>query len=488
MKQSLENKLRASLKGEVRFDDGSRALYATDASNYRQIPIGVVLPRDSEDIVKTFEICREAGAPILPRGAGTSIAGQCCNVAVVLDMSRWMNRILEIQPEKTRARIEPGLVLDTLRAEAQKYGLTFGPDPATHNRCTLGGMIGNNACGVHSVIAGKTVDNLESLEILTYDGLRMKLGKTSDEDLEQILREGGRKAGIYRALKDLQKEYADLIRARYPKIPRRVSGYNLDELLPENGFNVARALVGSEGTCVTILEATVKLIPMPPYRVLAVLGYSDIYAAADDVPNILQFRPIGLEGLDEHFIRNMKKKGMHLPEIAMLPRGAGWLLTEFGGQTPDEAKEFAQEMMSAWQSRPGRTEMKLFTGPAEQKRVWSVRESTFGASVFVPQEKDTYSGFEDSSVAPEKLGQYLRDLEKIYRKYDYTSITYGHFGDGCIHSRISFDFRTAGGIKTYREFLEEASDLVIQYGGSLSGEHGDGQNWGEFLPKMFGPE
>ncbi|MBI3306999.1 MAG: FAD-binding oxidoreductase [Candidatus Omnitrophica bacterium] len=486
--KSLENELRCNLKGEVRFDDGSRALYATDASNYRQIPIGVVLPRDAEDIAKTFEICRQAGIPILARGAGTSIAGQCCNVAVVMDMSRWMNRVLEINSGEKYARVEPGAVLDSLRAEAAKHGLTFGPDPATHNRCTLGGMIGNNACGVHSVIAGKTVDNLESLEIMTYDGLRMRVGKTSQEELEGIIRSGGRRGEIYAALKVLGNQYADLIRGRYPKIPRRVSGYNLDELLPENGFHVARALVGSEGTCATVLEATVKLIPDFLCRTLVVLGYSDIYSAADDVPRILEYRPMGLEGLDEHFIRNMKKKGMHLPEIAKLPKGGGWLLAEFGGQSHEEAKERAEKVIQEWKNRAGGPQMKLFTDIGEQKSVWAVRESTFGASVFVPGEKDTYSGFEDSSVSPEKLGPYLRDLEKVYRKYGYDSVTYGHFGDGCIHSRISFDFRTDEGIKTYRKFLEDASDLVIQYGGSLSGEHGDGQNWGEFLPKMFGPE
>lgn len=486
--KSLENKLRVSIAGEVRFDNGSRALYATDASNYRQIPIGVVLPRDSGDVIKTLEICREFGAPILARGAGTSIAGQCCNVAVVMDMSRWMDSVLEINAGEKWARVEPGLVLDHLRAETAKHGLTFGPDPATHNRCTLGGMIGNNACGVHSVMSGKTVDNLESLEIVTYDGLRMRVGKTGEEELKNIIRSGGRRGEIYAGLKAVRDEYSNLIRTRYPKIPRRVSGYNLNELLPENGFNVARALVGSEGTCVTILEATVKLIHDPPYRSLLVLGYTDIYLAADDVPGILEFGPIGLEGLDGHFIRNMKKKGMHLPEIAMLPKGKGWLLVEFGGETGDEAKACGQRILNEWQNRPGHPEMKLLTDLQEQKRVWAVRESTFGASVFVPGEKDTYSGFEDSAVSPERLGKYLRDLEKIYRQYGYESVTYGHFGDGCIHSRISFDFRTDEGIKTYRKFLEEASDLVIQYGGSLSGEHGDGQNWGEFLPKMFGPE
>src|SRR6185312_16383660 len=251
--RQLSDRLRAGLRGEVRFDDGARALYATDASNYRQVPIGVVIPRSKDDVLKTLEICRAAGAPILSRGGGTSLAGQCCNAAVVIDLSKYLNAVLEIDAAGRRARVEPGLILDDLRRQAEKYGLTFGPDPASHSRCTLGGMIGNNSCGVHALWAGKTVDNVESLEILTYDGLRLEVGPTSPQELELIVRAGGRRGEIYGALKNLRDRYAGLIRRRYPKIPRRVSGYNLDELLPENGFNVARALVGSEGTCVCVL-------------------------------------------------------------------------------------------------------------------------------------------------------------------------------------------------------------------------------------------
>src|SRR5579884_3620016 len=334
---ALAAELAATVRGEVRFDDGSRALYAADASNYRQVPIGVVLPRNADDVVATVAAARRHGAPILARGGGTSLAGQCCNVAVVLDFSKYMNRIVALDPERRQARIEPGLVLDDLRNAAEQHHLTFGPDPATHNHCTLGGMIGNNSCGVHALMAGKTSDNIEELEILTYDGLRMRVGKTSDEELERIIQAGGRRGEIYARLKALRDKYADLIRERYPKIPRRVSGYNLDELLPENGFNVAGALVGTESTCVTVLEAKARLVNSPPARVLLVLGYPDVYKACDHIMVILAHNPIALEGMDGLMIEDAKKKNLLPGDVSLLPSGGGWLLVEFGRDTIQEA-------------------------------------------------------------------------------------------------------------------------------------------------------
>ncbi len=261
----LEQDLVRRVDGEVRFDPGSRAAYSTDASNYRLPPIGVVVPRSVDAIEAAVAVCREHGAPVLPRGGGTSLAGQCCNTAVVIDTTKYLHRILEVNPSRRRARVQPGTVLDDLRDRAERHHLTFGPDPATHNRCTLGGMIGNNSCGIHSVMAGRTADNVEALEVLTYDGLRLRVGATPDGELEEIIAGGGRRGEIYRALRDLRDRYAGRIRERYPRIPRRVSGYNLDELLPENGFQVARALVGSEGTCVTVLEAELRLVKSPPH-------------------------------------------------------------------------------------------------------------------------------------------------------------------------------------------------------------------------------
>src|SRR5207245_4235237 len=288
----LEHELRRTVRGEVRFDRGSRALYAADASNYRQIAIGLVVPRDDADVIATVAACRKFGAPVLPRGAGTSLAGQCCNVAVVLDFTKYMNQILELNPGGRYARVQPGVVLDTLRNKAEEHHLTFGPDPSTHSRCTLGGMIGNNSCGTHSLLAGKTVDNVDELRVLLYDGTELRVGATTDAELDAIVSEGGRRGQIYASLRAIRDRYARLIRARFPDIPRRVSGYNLDQLLPENGFNVARALVGTEGTCVVVLEAKGRLIASPQHRSLVGLGYGDTFAAAARVPQSLEFNPI----------------------------------------------------------------------------------------------------------------------------------------------------------------------------------------------------
>jgi len=485
---ALAAALSRSIRGEVRFDDGSRALYATDGSNYRQVPIGVVLPRDVEDVVAAIALAREFGAPILCRGGGTSLAGQCCNFAVVLDFSKYMAKILEVDPVRRIARVQPGVILDHLRNAAEKHGLTFGPDPATHDRCTLGGMIGNNSCGVHSVMAGKTDDNIEELEILTYDGVRMRVGRTSEEELERIIREGGRHGEIYRGLKSLRDRYADLVRKRYPNIPRRVSGYNLNYLLPENGFHVARALVGTEGTCVTVLEAACRLVESPPKRVLLVLAYADIFQCADRVPEIMAQGPIGLEGVDHLLVEYTRRKGINPEGLALLPQGGGWLLAEFGGATQAEAEAQAQKLMQTLGRSSNPPQMRLFTDKQQVKRVWEVRESALGATSHVPGEPLEWEGWEDSAVTPDKLGGYLRDLTKLMAGYGYHSAMYGHFGHACVHMRINFDLQSVKGIANYRTFVEEAADLVVGYGGSLSGEHGDGHSRAELLPRMFGEE
>ncbi|MEK6629452.1 MAG: FAD-binding oxidoreductase, partial [Acidobacteriota bacterium] len=484
----LAAKLRARVKGDVRFDSASRALYATDSSNYRQVPIGVVLPRSADDIVATVAVCRDAGAPILPRGAGTSLAGQCCNVAVVMDMSPYYNRLLSVDPAARQARVQPGLVLDRLRDESERHHLTFAPDPATHRWCTLGGMIGNNSCGVHSVMAGKTDDNIDELEVLTYDGLRMRVGATPPDELERIIEQGGRRGEIYGRLRALCDRYGDLVRARFPRIPRRVSGYNLDYLLPENGFHVARALVGTEGTCVTILEATTRLVPSPPARSLLLLGFSDVYLAADAVPFVVSFKPIGLEGIDELLVQHTRKKNLNAKGLALLPEGKGWLYVEFGGETVAEAEASAWRLMDALRGRSDAPSMRLFRDPVETYHAWTVRESALGATSFVPGEAKNWEGWEDAAVPPERLGNYLRDFRKLLGDYSLTGSLYGHFGQGCIHTRINFELKTPDGIATYRRFVEDAADLVVRFGGSLSGEHGDGHSRAELLPRMFGAE
>ena len=485
---ALESALRKRLRGEVCFDNGSRALYATDGSNYRQVPIGVVLPKDNDDVIAAVATCREHGAPLLCRGGGTSLAGQCCNVAVVLDFTKYMANILEVDPERRIARVQPGVILDHLRAAAEKHHLTFGPDPASHSRCTIGGMIGNNSCGVHSVMAGKTDENIDSLEILLYDGTRMRVGATSDAELSGIVAAGGRHGEIYAGLRSLRDRYGELVRQRYPDIPRRVSGYNLNYLLPENGFHVARTLVGSEGTCVTVLEATCRLVESPPERVLLVIGCRDVYEAADRVQQVLAHKPIGLEGMDDILVNYTRRKGLSSEGIALLPEGGGWLLAEFGAQSIPEAESQARGLIESMGREAGAPSFRLLTDPKQARRVWEVRESALGAVSRVPGEPPMWEGWEDSAVAPEKLGAYLRDLKKLTDAYNYSCCVYGHFGDGCTHNRMNFDLQSAEGIRIFRRFLEEAADLVVSYGGSISGEHGDGQARAELYPKMFGPE
>ena len=485
---ALATRLRAAVEGEVRFDDGARALYAADSSNYRQPPIGVVIPQSIEDVIASTAICREFDAPILMRGAGTSLAGQTCNVAVVLDVSRHLDRVVSIDAQARTAVVEPGVICDTLREAAEQHGLTFGPDPATHSRCTIGGMIGNNSCGAHSVMAGKTVENIEALEILTYDGVRMWVGPTPGEELERIIAAGDRRAQIYSNLRHLRDRHADRIRHEFPKLRRRVSGYNLEELLPENGFNVARALVGTEGTCTIVLQAKVRLVTSPPVRALVVLGYDDMYVAGDRTPHIMRHAPIALEGLDQMIVEDLGKKRLLADDIALLPRGEGWLMVEFGADTVDAATARARRLIDVELKAGYARDARLYTG-REQKRVWAVREVGAGSGNGVPGVIDEpYAGWEDAAVDPARVGDYLREFRQLLDKYGYRSSLYGHFGDGCIHGRITFDFRTRRGLDAMRRFMQEATDLVVEYGGSISGEHGDGQARAEFLPRMYGPE
>jgi FAD/FMN-containing dehydrogenase/Fe-S oxidoreductase len=483
--RELERDLSEVIEGEVRFSAGDRALYSATGANYHQLPLGVVIPRSVDDVVEAVRLCREHGAPLLSRGGGTGLAGQTTNFAVVIDFSKYLNRVLEIDAERRLARVEPGLILDHLRAKAEReHQLTFGPDPSTHEYCTFGGMIASNSCGVRSIMAQfygpgpRTSDNVHELEVLLYDGRRLRVREGTSGDPE-----------IDRRLLELRDRYADLVRERYPKIPRRVSGYNLDDLLPENGFHVARALAGTESTCVTYLEATVHLIHSPPARSLLVLGYEDAFVAGDHVPQVLAHKPLGLEGMDETLVQDMTLLGLHVHDLSALPDGHGWLLVEFGGDDKDEADGKARALMDELAlGKDGLRGMKLYDRPEQERHVWKVREGGLGATAFLPGKEDTYEGWEDSAVPPERIGDYLRDLQRLASRHGYESSLYGHYGNGCVHARWNFDLSSKPGLAKYRAFVEEAADLVVSYGGSISGEHGDGQSRAELLPKMFGPE
>src|SRR5829696_1726374 len=486
---ALQSDLRDNVRGEVRFDAGTRAIYAHDSSNYRQVPFGVVIPEDEDDVVAAVKVCHEHGAPVLPRGTGTSLSGEATNAADIIDTSKKMREILEVNAEEGYAWVHPGVIRDQLSDKTEAdYNLTFAPDTSTHGWATFGGMIGNNSCGVHSVMAGRTSDNVYELDIVLYDGTRMTVGCHTEEEAGQIIQEGGRKGKIYKQLRDLRDRYADEIRSRYVDIPRRVSGYNLDELLPEKGFNVARAIVGTEGTCSFVLEAKVKLTLWPPARSLLVLGYPSIFEAADHVPEVMSYAPMACEAIDRELIDDMLRQGIHEGEIPMLPDGDGWLMVEFGGDTREESDGRAREVMQALGQDETTPSMRLFDDVAEEQKLWEIRESGLGASAYPPGSADHYEGWEDTAVPPGKLGDYLRDFQALLDRYGYDTPKYGHFGQGLVHCRINFDLKTAEGLRHWHAFLDEAADLVVCHGGSFSGEHGDGQSKAEFLTKMYGEE
>ncbi len=487
---ALAERIIAGIEGTLDFTDSGRALYTCDASNYRQVPKGVVFPACREDIKHIARCCREAGVPILMRGAGTSQNGQTVNDAVVLDCSRYMNRVLSIDVDKAVADIEPGVVCDQLKAAAEPLGLTFGPDPATHSRCTLGGMIGNNSCGPHSMLAGKTVENVLELDVLTCDGIELTVGPTTDNELKNLSQRNDRVGEIYRELKALADEHADRIREKYPTIKRRVSGYNLDQLLPENDFNVARALVGSEGTCVSILGARVSLVENPRYKQLLVLGFDNIFEAGDTVRDILPFKPIAMEGLDWTIVGGLKSRGLRQREIGLLPEGKAWILMELAASDTQILERDVDAFVVAAKQMRTVLECKPIYEADQIADIWSIREQGASATAFSldPDVPDPVIGWEDTAVDPLQLGDYLRDFYELVDRYGYTTSLYGHFGDGCIHARITFDTRSEHGVKQWRNFSQEIAETVVRYGGSLSGEHGDGQAKAEFLPIMFGDE
>jgi FAD/FMN-containing dehydrogenase/Fe-S oxidoreductase len=482
-RRTLARELSQAIAGEVRFSDGSRALYANDASAYRQVPLGVVVPRTTDDVIATVTLCREFDAPVFARGAGTGLAGQTVNEAVLIDFSKYLREVVDIDYDAMRARVQPGLVLDRLREKAEERNLTFGPDPATHSRCTLGGMIGNNSCGVHSIIAGVTADNVESLDVVLYDGTRLTVGRG-----DHAIRGPGAEHLTAR-LRELSDRWGDRVRDGFPQIPRRISGYNLDRLLPERGFDVAAALVGTESTCCFVLEADLKLIPSPQHRSLVLLGYDAPWTAADHVPEVMEFEPIGLETFDQRLVDNELKKGFKRhPEL--LPGGEAWLLCEFGGDTKEEADGKAERMVAAFKKKKDKEylDLKLYEDEDQVAQVWEIREGGVGHSK-VPGEHPGWPSWEDAAVAPERCGEYLRDFEQLVKDHGLrVSCYFGHVGHGCLHTRLDWDFSTRDGIRRYRAFMEEAAALVSSYGGSLSGEHGDGHARAELLDRMFGPE
>ncbi|TSD94683.1 FAD-binding protein [Skermania sp. ID1734] len=500
----LEKDLRRHVTGEVRFDAGTLAMYANDASNFRQVPIGVVVPKTLDDVVETMKACHRYRAPVLCRGGGTSLSGETVNVAVVIDFSKYLTKIIDIDPAARLATVETGVINEQLNKVTGKDNLVFGPDPSSHSRCTIGGNIGNNSCGVHSIQSHlygpgpRTSDNTHALEVVTYDGHRFWVGTDEESKLDAIIGAGGRKGEIYAALRDLRDKYADDIRAGYPSVdhlPRRVSGYNLDELLPEKGFNVARALVGTESTCAVALTATMMLTPAMLHRTLVVIQYDTLGAAGDAVPDIMKWRPIGLEAVDHLLIHDQQLVNLNATGIDELPRNdseGAWLMVQFGADDRQESLKQAQQFVDWLQGKKKYESDRIALSRSKQdggnsEDLWAIRESGLGSTAFPADSGDHWPGWEDSAVPPERVGDYVRDLQQLYSAHGLRGAMYGHLGQGCIHSRISFDLRHADGLRTYRRFLEAAGDLVASYGGSMSGEHGDGQQRAELLGKQYSP-
>ncbi|MET8767083.1 FAD-binding and (Fe-S)-binding domain-containing protein [Streptomyces sp. NPDC004658] len=456
----LEAELRGAVRGEVGFDATSRALVTMDASNYRRVPLGVVAPRDADDVAAVLEVCRARGVPVVARGGGTSIAGQATGTGVVLDFTRHMNGLVELDPGSRTAVVQPGLVLDRLQEAAAPHGLRFGPDPSTHSRCTLGGMIGNNACGSHSVAWGTTADSVRELSVITARGQRLRLGPGW--------------AGAPDGLRELADGELARLRTGFPDLPRRISGYALDALLPEKGADVARSFCGSEGTLALLTEAVVRLVEAPRARALAVLAYTDDSAAAEAAAGLLPLRPLTVEGMAADLV----------PAGAGLPRGGAWLFVETGGRTAREARARAEEAVRAADV----VSALVVTDPADQRTLWRIREDASGTATRMPDGTEAWPGWEDCAVPPARLGAYLRDFRALLAAHGLRGTPYGHFGDGCIHVRVDFDLLTEAGVGRFRRFSGELADLVVAHGGSLSGEHGDGQARAELLPRMYGAE
>ncbi|WP_240746820.1 FAD-binding and (Fe-S)-binding domain-containing protein [Cryptosporangium phraense] len=478
MTTTLERRLRTEIAGDVAFDAGARALYSADASNHRRVPAGVVLPRSVDDVLATLAICAADGVAVTMRGGGTTIAGNAIGPGIVLDTSRYLNRILDVSGNQ--AVVEPGVVLDVLRRRIAPDGLDFGPDPSTHSRCTIGGMLGNDACGSHSVAWGTTSDNTDALDVVLADGTRLQLGANTAEEWRQKAAAPTREGRLYADLGAIVDPNLALIRTTFGQFSRQISGYPLHRLLPENGRHLARALVGTEGTCAVILGATLHLNRAPRFRALVVLGYADAVAAAAAAPEIIPHRPLTIEGIDLALVNALRARGRRPAE---LPAGEAWLLVEVGGSTPAEAADAAASLARLVPGAP-----RVVTDAAEMRSFWRVREEGAGLATRLADGSEAWPGWEDSAVPPARLADYLREFADLTERYGYQGVTYGHFGEGCVHVRLDFDLVSVAGRDKYGLFVHEAAQLIVKHGGSPSGEHGDGIARSALLADVYSPE
>jgi FAD/FMN-containing dehydrogenase/Fe-S oxidoreductase len=464
----LAGALRRAGVAEVDDAPRRRAEFSSDASNYRVVPTLVAFPRSVDEVAAVIATCRDAGAAVTCRGAGTSVAGNAIGPGVVVDFSRHLNQVRSIDPETQTAVVEPGVVLDDLSAAASRHGLRFGPDPSTHSRATIGGTLANNACGARALRYGRAADNVTALDVLTADGTRVAASSLSAAP--GFLRD---------PLQRLVSGNLAVIRTSCGRFARQGSGYLLDALLPENGADLARFLCGTEGTLAVTVGATVRLVREPQATALAVLGYPDLPSAADAVPDLPRTHLTALEGMDSHLVDALRtRSGRSLPG---LPAGGGWLFAEVAGHSLAEAVDRAEKLRGAADC----TDAAVLTGPAAAA-MWRAREDGAGLGSRTPSGQPAWPGWEDAAVPPERMGEYLREFRRLLDLFGFDGLLFGHLGDGCVHVRIDFPLRDRPA--EFRAFIEEAAALVAGFGGSMSGEHGDGRARGALLPAMYPPE
>ncbi|MDO5619340.1 FAD-binding and (Fe-S)-binding domain-containing protein [Kocuria sp.] len=471
--------MAASAQRLLRQDLTTRAAYISDASIYRRLPAAVAEPSTVAEIRALLALARERGWSVVGRGGGTSVAGNAIGDGLVIDTSRYFNRILAIDPDAQTAVIEPGVICDQLRDAAAAHGLTYGPDPSTHSRCTIGGMVANNACGSHSVAWGTSAQNLVAVTVMLADGMEVELtaGGTSEPALTEQLT----------AVRD---HHRAMFRTELGQFPRQVSGYGLHYLLEENGFDTAKAFAGTEGTCGIITRMTVKLVRKPAHTALAVLSFDDSFDAATAAPALRVKDVATIEGMGGDLLDALRMRPGQETAGQELPEGNGWLYCEVGGDTLEQAAQRAQELRGIVDAA-GKVSVRnavVVTDPQETRALWRIREASAGIVTRLPDGGEAWPGWEDSAVPPQHLGEYLRDLYALLAELDLRGIPFGHFGEGCVHIRISFDFNTESGLEVYRTFIDRAAKLVHRYGGSVSGEHGDGRARSALLSTIYSPE
>jgi len=468
----LRGELRRRGMGEV-LDTSrlARALYSSDASLYRVSPQAVARPRTVDELEAVLEVARAAGIAVTTRGAGTSCAGNAVGPGLVVDVARHLNAILAIDPEARTARVEPGVVQAALQAAAAPFGLRFGPDPSTHNRCTIGGMIGNNACGPRALGYGKTADNVVALQVITGGGERVRFGPDGE----------GAASAVAERLQSLVAGNLGTIRPEFGRFGRQVSGYSLQHLLPENRFDVARFLAGTEGTLGVVTEATVRLVADAPHKIMVALGYASMAEAGDAATAVLPHSPTAAEGLDRRIVEVVRRTRGEAA-VPPLPRGDGWMLVELVGDGRAELVRRADALVA----EAAALDALVVADPVQALALWRIREDGAGLAG-VSLARPAYGGWEDAAVPPSRLGAYLRDFDALLDEHGLDGLPYGHFGDGCVHVRIDFPLTDPGGPARFRSFVEQAAQLVARYGGSMSGEHGDGRARSALLPAMYSP-